>query len=282
MEYYREHGIVSDLSKVHEGVRDNASIDVYQCAETGALVLSADVQHSYNSKGLHYWGAGDLSAAHILTARDDRRRARDVTGQVNARSVLDFGCGNGGFLQILSVADRDIDVSGVEVNTAAAEELRGMGIRTYASVDEIPQGTVFDRITMYHVLEHLSDPIAILRSLKRIMHGDTVVTIEVPHAKDALISMYECEAFKSFTFWSEHLILHTVESMTRLLDVAGLHVTKVEYVQRYNIFNHLRWLSSGEPGGHNTQLCYPALVDAYNHFLVEQKQTDTITIHCTL
>jgi len=132
-----------------------------------------------------------------------------------------------------------------------------------------------------HVLEHLYDPIETLKQIKLKMKKKTLLIIEVPHANDFLINEYNCEKFKNFTFWSEHLILHTEQSLTKLLNIIGFSNIKITHYQRYNIFNHLCWLSKGTPGGHKTtQFQDNDLINSYNNFLIKQQKTDTIIAYC--
>ena len=66
-----------------------------------------------------------------------------------------------------------------------------------------------------------------------------------------------------------------------MLNIVGFTNIKINYYQRYNIFNHLGWLSNGTPGGHKTtKLNDNELVDTYNNFLIKQKKTDTIIAYC--
>jgi hypothetical protein len=132
-----------------------------------------------------------------------------------------------------------------------------------------------------HVLEHLYEPIEILRQIKYKMSHKTLLIIEVPHANDFLIKHYECEAFKKFTFWSEHLILHTEKSLIKLLQIVGFSKINIKYYQRYNVYNHLHWLNKGQPGGHKkTKWNDNELIISYNNFLNKNKMTDTLVAHC--
>ena len=76
-------------------------------------------------------------------------------------------------------------------------------INVYNNIKNIPSEIKFDCIMLNHVLEHLYDPIDILKNIKKRMNEKTLLIIEVPHANDYLIKM-NCEEFKKFTFWSEH------------------------------------------------------------------------------
>ena len=174
----------------------------------------------------------------------------------------------------------DVNI-GVELNQELVQELNSENIVTFTSINQIPSSISFDCIMMNHVLEHLYDPIETLHSLKQRMNANTILIIEVPHANDILISGYDCDAFKKFTFWSEHIILHTEKSLRRLLSQIGFEKVEITYVQRYNIFNHLHWLSHGKHGGHKHENFHDdELILSYERFLIEQKKTDTLIAYC--
>ena len=70
---------------------------------------------------------------------------------------------------------------------------------------------------MFHVLEHIPYQIDTLKILKSKLKKGGKIIIEVPHAEDFLILQEELKEFKNFTFWSEHLILHTYKSLKSIL-----------------------------------------------------------------
>ena len=105
------------------------------------------------------------------------------------------------------------------------------------------------------------------------------ILIEVPHANDFLLSAVNCEVFKQFTLWSQHLVLHTRESLLKTLKFVGLEEIQIEGIQRYPISNHLNWLANGKAGGHKSPLSSldsDALFDAYQNSLARIDATDTL------
>ncbi len=76
------------------------------------------------------------------------------------RSVLDFGCGAGLFLDALQ--DRGWHTVGVEPH-----RLREFVARRHEVATDIPDGVTFDLVILHHVLEHLLAPVATLRRLVR-------------------------------------------------------------------------------------------------------------------
>jgi SAM-dependent methyltransferase len=98
------------------------------------------------------------------------------------RRVLDLGCFDGGFLRYLSPG---WDVSGVEPSRAAADVARRHGVRilgpTIESVGPEYDAT-FDAIVVFDVMEHLTDPVRVLREVRRLLAPGGVVLIETGDA----------------------------------------------------------------------------------------------------
>ena len=136
----------------------------------------------------------------------------------------------------------------------------------------------FDVITLFHVFEHLQDPLNVLRELKKKLKVNGKIIIEVPHANDFLLSIKNLKSFKKFTFWSEHLILHTEKSLRKFLKVCRFKNIQILYYQRYNFENHLGWLTFGTPGGHEflKGTVDGKFIKDYNEYLKRSKKTDTL------
>lgn len=69
------------------------------------------------------------------------------------------------------------------------------------------QNKNYDLITAFHVVEHLPDPRTTLKELSSLLSPEGYLIIEVPSSEDALITLYDCDAFQKFTYWSQHLYL---------------------------------------------------------------------------
>ena len=136
----------------------------------------------------------------------------------------------------------------------------------------------FDIITAFHVLEHIPYQVDTLKILKSKLNNKGKIIIEVPHAEDFLILQDELKDFKNFTFWSEHLILHTYKSLNSILLKSGFKNIKIQYFQRYNFSNHLGWFLKRKPGGHNSykEIISDRLNSSYCDNLKKLGQTDTL------
>lgn len=99
---------------------------------------------------------------HVLRLRD-----------LGVKRVLDFGCGFGEFLEMCRLFG--LDAHGVDRSNARRS---GAGVEIHAELDDVPGS--FDAITMFEVLEHLDDPLAMLKALRQRLNPGGVMIVEVP------------------------------------------------------------------------------------------------------
>lgn len=265
--------------KSREGrARDNPSLEILECLSCGLVFLS-----SFEHVGAGFYESGEMHKAEIdadlqawlkETEQDDDRRFDSIKQRIAGRSVLDFGCGHGGFL----VRARDVSprVVGIEVEKRLTSHFDAVGLKVYQELDDLHEH--FDVITLFHVLEHLPDPVSMLKKLAMKLNKAGCIIIEVPNANDALLSLYNNRAFSHFTYWSPHLYLFTEKTLGMVSDRAGLRTNYVDQVQRYPLSNHLYWLALGKPGGHKVWqfLDSPELNIAYQKRLAHISACDTL------
>jgi 2-polyprenyl-3-methyl-5-hydroxy-6-metoxy-1,4-benzoquinol methylase len=270
-----EDSIVSYFPKV----RDRDDIAVLKCRKSGVIFLSRsdhmDITHYSEKEYFKYWGAQDRKTALLNSLEDTQRRFEQFKYIIANKKWIDIGTGAGGILDILSPLT--IETVAVEPQEQARKSLADLGYKVYPLVEDVKEND-FDIVTLFHVLEHFTHPIETLRSIKNKMSKGGKIIIEVPHAKDFLISFLENNAFKAFTFWSEHLVLHTRESLSVFLKAAGFSNIVIKGFQRYPLANHLYWLANSKPGGHIVwqQLRTAELENAYSNMLSSIDKTDTL------
>ncbi len=240
-----------------------------------------EVDESYYEKNIHYTdefiGKTHVQNGVILSTplEDDIRRFELYKDLISNSEILDFGCGRGGFIKLTQeISKKSV---GLELNKINSKYINDIGIQCVNHLSEL-KGKKFDVITLNHVFEHLNDPVNILKEVQKYLKNDGVIIIEVPHARDLLLETFDLESFKNFTFWSEHLILHTKESLESFTKHSGLQVRKIEGFQRYSIANHFNWLLKGQPSGHEIykHLNNKVFNEQYESLLDGIDQTDTL------
>ena len=213
---------------------------------------------------------------------DSERRFNKYRQIFVGKSLCDFGCGRGGFLKKASRVAAS--AYGIELQVEYSDALNAIGVPCYPALSSISEP--LDVITLFHCFEHLPNPIAYLEEFAANLKpcGEGAVVIEVPHACDFLLESLQLTSFVEFTLWSQHLILHTRESLTAMLAAAGFKNIIIEGVQRYGLANHIHWISKGKPGGHKSNLSIletEQLKDAYAAALAKINATDTLVAIAT-
>jgi len=233
-------------------VRDNPEIKILECVDCGLVYLSTlnhITEDHYESSGMHDGERPDIDAWLKETQFDDERRYLFLKDQMTNKTILDFGCGIGGFLGYAKQSAST--VAGVELEKALQSSFRKRQLNVFSNLEAIFEtGNKYNLITAFHVVEHLSDPITILKKLSELLTEGGELIVEVPSSDDALLTFYNCKAFQNFTYWSQHLFLFNAATLTDLVKQAGLTINWIKHIQRYPLSNHLYWLSAGKPGGH--------------------------------
>jgi 2-polyprenyl-3-methyl-5-hydroxy-6-metoxy-1,4-benzoquinol methylase len=94
----------------------------------------------------------------------------------NPLSILDFGCGYGGFLNLCSTFGFDA----VGIDRATAKRDNNKHSKVYASISEIKNFKPFHALTLFEVLEHLDDPKSLLIELSALLMDEGILVIETP------------------------------------------------------------------------------------------------------
>ncbi len=148
--------------------------------------------------------------------------------------VLDVGCGAGGVGA--EIRRRGVErLVGIELDADAAATARSVFDTVVvgdalAAVRTLPDDS-FDTIVCYDILEHLYDPVAVLRDLYRVVVAGGRLHVSVPNARHASLfrDLYLRGTFGYTPFGhrdSTHIRWFTRTDLQRLLAEAGWTVTE--------------------------------------------------------
>jgi SAM-dependent methyltransferase len=99
---------------------------------------------------------------------------------LKGRTLLDLGCGDGSFLFL--AGRHGWDCTGIEVNPAAVDAARAAGLNVLlGDLASAPLGpTKFDVVRLWHVLEHVPEPVELLGQVRARLRPDGVLVVGVP------------------------------------------------------------------------------------------------------
>lgn len=150
-----------------------------------------------------------------------RRAAIAASAAGPGRRLLDYGCGSGAFAT--AMAARGFGAVGLEPFSLGAPG-EGPGLRLIRGpLDEHLAGLGrFDVVTLWHVLEHLDDPIGVLSKLAGLLADGGAIVVSVPN-----LSSWQRRIFGPGWFHLDpprHLAHYDRASLSGVLRSAGLEV----------------------------------------------------------
>ena len=138
--------------------------------------------------------------------------------------LLDVGCGNGAFL--LRARSAGWDVMGLDFDAKAADvaKQRGLDVKV-GGVDSLKHvNDAFDIITLAHVIEHVHEPIHLLRDCLRLLKPGGCLWIETPNI-NAYGHMIYGENWLHLDP-PRHLVLFNRESLHKALYKVGFRLVE--------------------------------------------------------
>jgi 2-polyprenyl-3-methyl-5-hydroxy-6-metoxy-1,4-benzoquinol methylase len=190
-------------------------------ARTHPLPSEEELTHFYQEEyRQEYKGVITPRGKHVLrAARLARQRLWHLLPHLPAGSrLLDLGAGGGEFVAVARAAG--LDAEGLEPHAGYANhaaQVLGLPVRQgiWQSADIAPGS--LQALTMFHVLEHLPNPVTCLRAVLAWLAPGGWLLLEVPNLIGPLST-------RSRRFHRAHLVHFTPLSLTGTVRRAGFHV----------------------------------------------------------
>ena len=148
--------------------------------------------------------------------------------KAHAANVLDIGCGNGRFLQEL-IAENYCGY-GIELlskSAGRASRIPGLNLKIGQLCEDDFEEHFFDAVTMWHVIEHLPNPLETLKIIGKILKQGGYLMVSLPNI----------DSFQSRLFggrWlhldpPRHLFFFGPSDMTKILQLFGFEIVTIKY-----------------------------------------------------
>lgn len=164
--------------------------------------------------------------------------------------VLDVGCGTGELLHSLKPYVKK--VIGIELHRGFVDFInRELKIEAYdQDVNSIDFGNKkFDVILCINTLDHLSNPLTTLRTMRNLLSENGVLYLEVPN-RDEAMNIYLPEThrkkFNTFFWHKAHYFYFTRDTLMKMMEKAGFKA-EITCRHQYTLINFLNWYFTGSP-----------------------------------
>lgn len=208
--------------------------NVLQCNECGLIYLwprPATPLESYPDEyAPHLEQRNSDEITYSAGHRSGLLRKARVVSQYGSAILLDIGCASGEFLAIMRGYDQ-WPLLGMDISPKAVHRAyKRSGLPVW--VGDVPRLPLPDEsvgtVTLWHVLEHLPQPLMALQEIARVLRPDGVLALACP-----MVDSYEAKLFGRY--WSgydvpRHLFAYSRRTLPRLLRNAGFSCAEVLHV----------------------------------------------------
>jgi len=147
------------------------------------------------------------------------REARHLRRAERGETLLDVGCGSGGFLELAT--EMGWKAEGVDFDPQAVKVARQRGLVVHQGGIETlgDRAEYYDVVTLSHVIEHVHDPVCLLRSCFRLLKPGGRLWLETPNL-ESTGHVYYGRNWRGLEP-PRHLVLFTWASLGSALSRAG-------------------------------------------------------------
>ncbi|MDC1447503.1 class I SAM-dependent methyltransferase [Candidatus Thioglobus sp.] len=161
----------------------------------------------------------------------------------NQTRLMDIGCNNGYFLDILRLYMPSILGTGLELSKKAFGYAQSKGLEVHnCFLNELNQELSYDIFTLNGVLEHIPNPSQLLTDIKNKANENAIIFAIVPNSY-SLYHMFLQSKSVSFD-GRDHLLYFSEKTLKKLFEKNGFEVLNIDTVLTglTDIKKHIQWM----------------------------------------
>lgn len=211
--------------------------DLHKCSECDILyidpMLSDRLGDIYPPNYYSFTSAKKSIASAIkerLDAAYFRRTLRGISGET--LSALDVGGGTGWLLEMLRKAEPRVESTCVVDIDDRAQRIALAAGHDYflGRIEDFDRKQPFDVILMLNLIEHVSNPRAVLEKARSLLAANGRLFLKTPNFDALDARLFRRHSWAGY-HCPRHFVLFTKKSLCKLCDECGLQVQRFSYTQ---------------------------------------------------
>lgn len=165
-----------------------------------------------------------------------------IPSWVKGGRMLDVGCGTGETIAQLWELGWNAYGLDIDKNAVSIANRRGLANVLYGSWQDMKKfpDNFFDAIRLYHVIEHLDDPVGCLRLVRKKLKDGGELLIGTPNAGSLIAKVFGNRWYNLDA--PRHLYLFAPDNLTKLIKATGFDVLRIRFCSGGGILGSIQYL----------------------------------------
>jgi 2-polyprenyl-3-methyl-5-hydroxy-6-metoxy-1,4-benzoquinol methylase len=222
--------------------------EIVRCDHCGFMFVPRLLKRDHKEASTDLYGGARQRQGQEINAEFSLAAVSQLLADQRTSKVLDIGAGYGFFLNRLHQRYPSCVVQAVETSRVErAYSIDTFGIQTWPSLDEVSESG-FDLVTLFEVIEHVEDPLTILRQAYDLLRPGGRIVVGTDNFESGIVSVLD----RDFPKWipHQHISLFSPMTLSRALREVGFEVTDSRSFTAWELCARAMtlWLTGGRIG----------------------------------
>ncbi|MBI2482125.1 MAG: class I SAM-dependent methyltransferase [Candidatus Vogelbacteria bacterium] len=213
--------------------------NLWRCLECGVVFVDPLPSDDFLRQSVYQSGVYQKNKEQNLAKQLPNLKTKITLTKLNQltanKKLLDVGSSNGQFMYHAKQAG--FEVSGVELNAGTAQIAQANGLEVFIGtlVEANLPNTSYDIVTLNDVIEHVPDPVGLIKEGERLLKNGGLLTVGTPNL-NCLFNKLTWQLWCLFGIsWSavtppHHLYQFSAKSLNRLMAQNGFKLVKMIFL----------------------------------------------------
>jgi 2-polyprenyl-3-methyl-5-hydroxy-6-metoxy-1,4-benzoquinol methylase len=243
--------VLWSTAKDYEYFSTSKNYSYFQCADCYSIFIDpvpVDELMTIYPSNYYSFVTGKKNVVVKIKEWLDKKYFRILLKNIDEKEirVLDVGGGTGWLSSLIKDTDeRVIHTQIVDIDPAAKQLALSNGHAYFeGTLENFTTEEEYDLVLMLNLIEHVSDPLAVLQKASSLLTSNGIILIKTPNTK-----CWDARLFKK-TYWGglhapRHWVIFSEKSFRHLVSATSLRIDQLKYTQgaAFWAFSIIAWLS---------------------------------------